>query len=165
MWENTAMQRTIFFLLDIMDELIKKVPNAVLLSVGEGEDLDEMKKMAEKRGLSNAIQFLGVREDVPALMQAMDFFVLPSRFEGQPIVAIEAQAAGLMTFLSNTITPEVVLGKDCIQLSIQSGGEIWASAIEQQLNYERNAQTDNLFKDSAYDESVQAEQLKKLFGA
>lgn len=154
-----------FFLLDIMDELIKKVPNAVLLSVGEGEDLDEMKKMAEKRGLSNAIQFLGVREDVPALMQAMDFFVLPSRFEGQPIVAIEAQAAGIMTFLSNTITPEVVLGKDCIQLSIQSGGEIWARAIEQQLNYERNAQTDNLFKDSAYDERVQAEQLKKLFGA
>ena len=154
-----------FFLLDIMDELIKKVPNAVLLSVGEGEDLDEMKKMAEERGLSNAIQFLGVREDVPALMQAMDFFVLPSRFEGQPIVAIEAQAAGLMTFLSNTITPEAVLGKDCVQLSIQSGGEIWARAIEQQLNYERNAQTDTLFKDSAYEESVQAEQLKKLFGA
>ena len=98
-------------------------------------------------------------------MQAMDFFVLPSRFEGQPIVAIEAQAAGLMTFLSNTITPEAVLGKDYVQLSIQSGGEIWARAIEQQLNYERNAQTDTLFKDSAYEESVQAEQLKKLFGA
>ncbi len=152
-----------FFLLDIMEELLKKVPNAVLLAVGSGKDWETVKQQAAQQGILSGIRFLGVREDVPNLMQAMDFFVLPSRFEGQPIAALEAQAAGLMTFLSDTITPEVVLSENCMQLSIKEGGTIWADAICAHLNYLRNVHSAELFRESSYDESMQAGQIKQLF--
>lgn len=48
--------------------------------------------------LENVVYFLGMRNDVPQLMQAMDVFLLPSHFEGLPVVGIEAQAAGLPSF-------------------------------------------------------------------
>lgn len=151
-----------FFLIDIMEALLPEVPNAILLAVGEGADWEAVKKRADEKGLSKNIRFLGVREDVPKLMQAMDFFVLPSRFEGQPIVAIEAQAAGLMTFLSDTVTSEAVLSENCMQLSIKNSGKPWAQAIKNHLSYQRK-NTQDLFKKSSYDSSVQEKQIQQLF--
>ena len=152
-----------FFLLDIMEALLPIVPNAVLLAVGAGADWEAVKKKAGEKGLLNHIKFLGVRDDVPDLMQAMDFFVLPSRFEGQPIVAIEAQAAGLMTFLSDTITKEAVLSENCMQLGIENGGKPWALAIKNHLSYQRKTSQKDLFKGSVYDRVMQEKQIHQLF--
>ena len=152
-----------FFLLDIMEALLPIVPNAVLLAVGAGADWEAVKKKAGEKGLLNHIKFLGVRDDVSDLMQAMDFFVLPSRFEGQPIVAIEAQAAGLMTFLSDTITKEAILSENCMQLGIENGGKPWALAIKNHLSYQRKTSQKDLFKGSVYDRVMQEKQIHQLF--
>ena len=146
-----------------MEALLPIVPNAVLLAVGAGADWEAVKKKAGEKGLLNHIKFLGVRDDVPDLMQAMDFFVLPSRFEGQPIVAIEAQAAGLMTFLSDTITKEAVLSENCMQLGIENGGKPWALAIKNHLSYQRKTSQKDLFKGSVYDRVMQEKQIHQLF--
>lgn len=152
-----------FFLIDIMEALLPLVPNAVLIAIGSGADWGSVKKKAQEKGVSGAIRFLGIREDVPQLMQAMDFFVLPSRFEGQPIVAIEAQAAGLMTFLSDTITEEAVLSDHCMRLSIEKGGKLWALAVRDHLSYCRKSKEGDIFSGSSYDRNRQKKQIRQLF--
>lgn len=82
------------------DVLIRAVvglppPACRLLVCGEGELADDLRASAAELGLGDCVRFLGYRRDVPALMAAADLFVLPSRWEGCPMVILEAMAAGL----------------------------------------------------------------------
>lgn len=70
------------------------IENSVLLVVGEGPQNEELKKLGERLNLNHRVRFLGVREDIPALLAAADVFILPSRWEGLPMVILEAMAAG-----------------------------------------------------------------------
>jgi len=73
----------------------RDVPDAVMLLVGKG-DLDAtVRHRAEALGLGDSVRFLGTRDDVPALMNAADVFVLASWWEGLPLVLLEASAVGL----------------------------------------------------------------------
>lgn len=80
------------FLIDIFNEIHKKNINSVLLLAGQGPLLDEIKEKVKKLNLANSVKFLGQRKDVSELYQAMDIFVLPSLYEGLPVVGVEAQA-------------------------------------------------------------------------
>ena len=73
--------------------------------------------------------FLGVRNDVPDLMQGMDIFLLPSLFEGLPGVGIEAQASGLITFMSDTITEETKITDLIKFMNINANPRSWAKEI------------------------------------
>ena len=152
-----------FFLIDIMRELAARRPDAVLLSVGIGEDLDAVRKKAAEAGVADKIQFLGIRTDVNQLMQAMDCFVLPSRFEGQPIVAIEAQTAGLPTLISDTITKEALLTEYCYQLPIHKGAAVWAEAIDRHASDQRINVLECPLKSDKYDIKRQRQQIRSLF--
>lgn len=70
-------------------------PDVTLLLVGEGEEKAAVQALVAELGLKGAVRFLGQRSDVPALMAMADLLVLPSRFEGLPLVLLEAMAAGL----------------------------------------------------------------------
>ena len=100
-----------------------------LLLIGDGPDRLAVEAQAKEMKLFEHMQFLGIRDDVPSLLQAMDAFLLPSLFEGLPVSAIEAQVAGLKTFLSDRITDEVKLTDDCVFLDIENNGGTWANAI------------------------------------
>jgi glycosyltransferase involved in cell wall biosynthesis len=67
---------------------------AQLLLAGKGELRDELQAQAAALGIAENVHFLGVRKDVPALLGAADLFVLASRYEGNPLVVMEAMAAG-----------------------------------------------------------------------
>ncbi|MCS6922926.1 MAG: glycosyltransferase, partial [Fimbriimonadales bacterium] len=69
--------------------------SARLLLVGEGELQPQMEQLVRDLGLAEQIRFLGVRSDIPELLNASDIFVLPSRWEGNPMSVMEAMAAGL----------------------------------------------------------------------
>ncbi len=71
------------------------VPRSHLLMAGAGGLLDSARRLAERRGISACVHFLGARTDVPDLLAASDLFALASRWEGSPISVMEAMAAGL----------------------------------------------------------------------
>lgn len=95
------------FILEAFAEFHKRCMNSVLLLVGEGELLQSIQDKAKNMGIAESVIFYGVTYDIPGILQAMDMFIFPSRFEGLGIVAIEAQATGLPTICADTIVEEV----------------------------------------------------------
>jgi glycosyltransferase involved in cell wall biosynthesis len=70
--------------------------------------------------------FLGVRDDIPDVMRAMDVFLLPSQHEGLGIAAIEAQASGLPCLLSTGVPPAAVVTPGAVRLPLLDGAAAWA---------------------------------------
>jgi glycosyltransferase involved in cell wall biosynthesis len=128
-----ALQKNHKFLLEVFDEIQKRVPTVHFLLVGDGPLRTEIEAQSRAQGLWGKMHFAGIRTDVPRLMRgAMDLFVFPSLFEGLPIAVIEAQAAGLPCIVSDTITIEAgVLRDRFTQLSLSKGPDEWATkAVE-----------------------------------
>lgn len=104
-----AYQKNHEFLLKLFARISGDIKNARLLLVGVGPRLEEMQQLACSLNVEDKILFLGKRNDVNQLMQAMDAFLLPSRFEGLGIVLVEAQAAGVPCCVSDQVPTEVDL--------------------------------------------------------
>ena len=118
------------FLMDIFAALLKKESNAVLLLVGGGEGMSQIREKAQKLGIAEHVHFLGVRSDVADLMQAMDIFVLPSLYEGLPVTMVEAQAAGLPCIISDKVPPECILTEGLVDvMPLSASPETWAEKI------------------------------------
>lgn len=114
------------FLLYIFSEIIKDVPNARLLLVGQGELEKDIKKKINELGLDDKVELLGVRADVNELIQAFDVFIMPSYFEGLPVTLVEAQAASLPCVVSDTITKDINITKYIEYISLEKSSREWA---------------------------------------
>ena len=106
-------------LLDIFAALKKVRPDSCLLLVGEGELRAELEAKAARLGIAQDVKFLGVQSDTSVWYQAMDVFVMPSLFEGLPVVGMEAQASGLPCVFSTGVTEEVLLRPDSCRISLE----------------------------------------------
>ena len=95
-----AMPKNHSFLLDVFLEIRKKQDNSKLLLVGDGELEDTIKAKAKQLGIDDDVIFVGRRSDIGALMSAMDVFLLPSLFEGMPVVCVECCANELPVVIS-----------------------------------------------------------------
>lgn len=82
------------YLLGAVPDVVSQVPEAHFLFAGDGPLESKLKAQAESYGLQRNVHFLGHRPDVRELLSACDLFVLPSLFEGLPLVVLEAMAAG-----------------------------------------------------------------------
>lgn len=110
------------------------VPNAVLLLAGEGELEESIHNQVEQLKLQDSVLFLGLRKDIAELMSTSDMFILPSFYEGLPVVGIEAQTNGLPCVFSDSITREVDLNdKENLFLSLELSDQKWAKKIEDML--------------------------------
>lgn len=117
------------FLIDIFAEIHKMNQNTVLILVGQGELEENMKEKVAKLGLDDCVEFLGARNDVPTLLKDFDVFLLPSLFEGLPLVGIEAQAAGLPVLAADTVTKELNITGNVEFLSLEKPAKFWAEKI------------------------------------
>ena len=77
--------------------------------VGDGKDRMKIEKKVKSLGLVDNVVFMGVRNDVNDIFQAMDIFVFPSLYEGLPVTMIEAQAAGLPCVISDHVPKECII--------------------------------------------------------
>lgn len=146
--------------IDILDECVRVDKSCVLLYVGTGDMEKEIKGYVSEKGLSSYVEFLGVRDDVYNLLQAADCFILPSFYEGLPIVAIEAQAAGLPCFLSSNISPETKI-TDLVTFLQLSNVKEWRDCIVSSKNFNRKS-VRNLIVEAGYDIGHQRRNLLKL---
>lgn len=117
------------FLIDIFNEIHKKNNDSLLLLAGQGPLMDEMKEKVHNLGLDDNVQFLGQRKDANELYQAFDLFLLPSLYEGLPLVGVEAQASGNLCYLSNDMTKEAKVLDSTKFMSLDNTAEEWANAI------------------------------------
>ncbi|MDK2585826.1 glycosyltransferase [Romboutsia sedimentorum] len=96
-------------IIDIFKSVCENMPNARLILVGDGPLKESIYNKANKNNILDKILFLGKRSDVANIMQAMDVFLLPSRFEGLGLVLIEAQSTGLKCLASENVPKEAKL--------------------------------------------------------
>lgn len=126
------------FLIDIFQEVLKIEPNSILLIVGVGEKEDEIKQYVKSLNLNDNVRFLGNRSDVSELYQAMDVFVLPSLFEGVPLVGVEAQFSDLPCYFSDKVPVEVKFNKKAQFVSLEETATTWAKKIIECKCFERS---------------------------
>lgn len=123
-------QKNHTFLIDIFNEIHKQNKNTKLILVGIGEKEEEIKEKVKELNLQKSVIFAGFRKDVNKIMQAMDVFLLPSLYEGLPVVGVEAQAAGLPSFTSkDVVTQEVKITNAINFISLDKTAKEWASII------------------------------------
>ncbi len=127
------------FMLDVIEKLSETSLAFVWLFIGDGDDFDKIKKIAKDRELDPYIKFLGRRNDIPQLLQIMDLFVLPSKYEGFPTVAVESQASGTKTLLSDTITKDVDLQLNLIEFLTITKPDSWVKSILSNITYDKVA--------------------------
>lgn len=113
------------FLLDAFASAIKVNDKLVLVIVGDGLNFGKLQNQARELGIYDRVYFLGYRADTNKIYSAMDAFALPSRFEGLPISAVEAQTAGLPVFCTDNISREVNISGcvEFISLNIEKWSE------------------------------------------
>ena len=116
------------FLVDIFDEVSKKIPCKLLL-VGDGELRHEIEEKVKEKKLDDSVIFSGIRSDVADLMQAMDVFVFPSNYEGLPVTMVEAQAAGLPCLISDKVPIECKKTDLVQQMPLACSSEVWAKKV------------------------------------
>lgn len=143
-------QKNHSFLIDVFMCLHRLLPNAVLLLVGTGEEQEKIKEQVANYKLGESVFFLGQRLDAAQLYQAMDAFILPSLFEGLPVVMVEAQASGLPCFVADSITTEADISGnvDFIPLSLEK--EIWAREIKEYMSTFVRRDVSEIIKKNGY---------------
>lgn len=120
------------YFIKILQRIKKRDANMVLLLIGEGPDEQSFRNKLKEQNLEDNVVFYGVSQKVQELFMAMDVFVLPSHFEGLPIVGVEAQATGLPVIFSDKITKEAQLREDVVYLGIEDNdADIWVDNILQ----------------------------------
>lgn len=140
-------QKNHTFLIDIFNEVHKKNKDSILLLVGQGPLMDEIKEKVNDLNLTNYVKFLGQRNDVNELYQAFDVFVLPSLYEGLPVVGVEAQASGLLCLLSDDMTKETKILDSTKFMSLNESANKWASKLlKENSKFERKNKIEEFSK-------------------
>ena len=151
-------------LLDIFAQLAAAAPDARLVLIGVGELEQSAKEKARTLALEDKVLFLGQMANVNEWYQAMDCFLLPSLFEGLPVVGIEAQAAGLPCFFSDRVTDEVLLSPNARRISLDASDGEWAKEILTARRAETHrSRGADLVARAGYDIHTEAVKLQNLY--
>lgn len=150
-------------MLEILQPILLKHENCKLMLIGTGELMEQVINKSKDLNIYNKIMFLGVKENVNEYYQAMDIFILPSKFEGLPIVGVEAQASGLKCIFSDNITKEVNITNNSVFISTDNK-EAWRSAVLElyQKGYNRQNEKENIEK-SGYDLTEEIRKIEKIY--
>lgn len=139
----------------------------ILCAGNTGDRYDEAvrEKIAEY-GLDEQMLLLGVRKDIDALMRKSSAFLLPSLYEGMPLVLIEAQASGLPCVTADTYSREVDFGIGTVEwLKLEDGAAVWADAVERAVGKDRaeKAAVVSVIEEKGFDSRTFAQKICDLY--
>jgi len=124
-----AAQKNPLFLIDVFYHISKKQKDAHFVIIGAGALEDQMLEKIEVYGIKEKVSWLGRREDIRQFYNAFDAFILPSIYEGLPVVGVESQAAGLPIFFSDAVTSEAAVAELGHFISLDKSAENWADIV------------------------------------
>lgn len=150
------------FLLQVFASLLNKESNSRLVLVGEGVANGTLRQQAASLGIADKVIFLGLRDDVPRLLQAGDVFVFPSFYEGLPGAVMEAQAASLPCFISDSITNEVCITPLVEQMPLSLSSDLWAEQVLARRGEKRES-TREYFEATGFDVHSLVEKLTDFY--
>lgn len=156
-------QKNHTFLIDIFKELSVLDEDFYLYLLGEGELKCEIEEKVKRLHLEKKVKFLGVRNDVDSVMQAMDLLLLPSNYEGLPVVAIEAQASGLPIVCSNTVTDELCITNNVTMISLKLNPSEWAYKIINIFKMFKRTDTSEYIIKNGYDIKNTVKKIESIY--
>lgn len=149
------------FLIDCFYEVQKRITNAVLMLVGNGELEKDIRERIDKYGIGDKVMITGAVENPEDYLQIMDVFALPSRFEGLPCALIEAQAAGLKCIVSAAVTREAEITDNVLYVDLDK--EQWVDSILSYAQGYERLKVDRQIQDAGYDIREEIKVLEKLY--
>ena len=151
------------FLIDVFEQIHQTNSDTILILAGRGPEEEKIREIVKIKNLENHVMFLGIRDDISDLMNLFDIFIFPSMHEGLGSVGVEAQAAGLPSFVSEGIPNEAILTNHCWILSLKDSAKEWALTIERKMmEFERCDSSEEIIK-AEYDIGETANRLQKFY--
>lgn len=150
------------FLIDILNEIVKKNKNYYLVLIGAGNDEKMLKEKVCKLNLEKNVIFVGSRNDVNKYYNIFDIFVMPSLFEGLPLVGVEAQANGMPTLFSDTISNEIIMTPNSQMISLEKKINDWVNIIIE-IPLKRQSENINLLREKGYDIKYESKKLQDKY--
>lgn len=151
------------FIVDVFARYLQINPDAKLMLVGVGSLMEQTLMKAQALSIDDKVVFLGERADVNELMQAFDLFLMPSTFEGQPFVLIEAQCAGLPCLLSDVINDDIILTENVVKLPLDMPVRKWAEQINEMLKDFQRKDESNAIERQGYSIRTTIDYLEKVY--
>ncbi|OIQ73283.1 putative glycosyltransferase EpsF [mine drainage metagenome] len=139
-----SLEKNHDFSLSVFEEIARLSEDFHFVFIGDGVLLDSFKVRVSHSSISEKITFLGNRDDVAGLLSVFDAILIPSLSEGFGIVAVEAQACGIMCFVANNLSRDICLTDLVRYLSLDAGPEYWCNEILRSLPYKKYDRTDEL---------------------
>lgn len=149
-------------LIKIFIQFLRENKNTVLLTIGEGELKNDIEEMVKQNNIEDKVILLNPVSNVNDYLQAMDVFILPSKFEGLPVVAVEAQTSGLNVIASDTISKEIPI-RELTKYCCLDNIDMWCEAIKN-IDKKRIDRESDIVKAnySIYEETKKLQKLYKL---
>ena len=157
-------QKNHAFLMEVFARIAGRDEKAVLVLLGDGELQEKIRDRAGALGVSGKVKMMGNVGNANEWYQAFDLFILPSHWEGLPVVGVEAQAAGLPCLFSSAITPEIGLTGNALFLGLELGADTWAEKAAGLLSASKERR--NMRKaitEKGYDIRAEARKLENLY--
>lgn len=132
------------FMLQLISELRKQMPDVKLALVGGGDLQNEIDAKIDALKIQDSVCQLGVRNDINEILQGMDLFLFPSKYEGMPIAIVEAQAAGLPCLMSDVVTDDVIVTPECYKCSLEADLSEWIRVITEISNKKAEIQASRI---------------------
>ena len=151
------------FLLDIFKEVLIIDSNVVLVLLGDGELFSEMKEYAKELSVADSVVFIGNVGNANEWYSAFDLFILPSVWEGLPVVGVEAQASGLPCIFSDSITREIAITDKAQFISLKDDKQVWVNAILNNLANRERCDTTEQITLNRYNIDLEAKKLEELY--
>ena len=157
-----AFQKNHELLVRVFAEVYRQNPNAALILIGTGELETDIRSLVKELDIEKVVFFTGIRRDIPDFLNAFDVFFLPSRYEGMPVVGIEAQAVGLPCLMSDTVTKDTAITPLVEFFPLHASIPEWTQKL---LSYEhaRKRPYPELVRDSGFDIHHAAEDLCRWY--